>query len=88
MRWCRAVVRKRNQLEEKPGKEKRPTGRAGLGSLVQTGERKVRVGKERQVVESKEEPRSLVLLPGPSNWRLQNFPNPAPQSRRQSENAI
>ena len=69
-------------------KEKRPAGRAWLGSLVQTGERKLRVGKERQVSESKEEPKSLVLLPGPSNWRLQNFPNRAGQGRRQSEDAI
>lgn len=59
-----------------------------MGSLAQTGEREGRVGKERPVAESKEAPKSLVLLPGPSDWRLQNFPNPAGQSRRQSEDAI
>lgn len=75
MSWCRVVVRKRNHLGEKPGKEeasRQGLGSAGLGSLA--GEREGRVEKERRVAESKEEPKSPVLLPGPSSWQLQNSP--------------
>lgn len=49
MSWCRAVVRKRNQLGEKPGKEKRPAGRgwAGIRSSNWGKERKGWEGKTR-----------------------------------------